>query len=67
MSTQTRAIKILGHRAGDRGWSAHAPQVGGVFGHGESLEAAVSDWRRAAALYREKLRGVGVHRGGHTH
>ena len=55
MSTQTRTIKIVGHRAEDGGWSAHSPQVHGVFGHGESFKEAVSDWRQAATLYRESF------------
>lgn len=55
MSTETHTIKIVGHRADDGGWSTYSPQVRGVFGHGESFEDAVADWRRAAALYRESF------------
>jgi predicted RNase H-like HicB family nuclease len=53
MSTPTHTIKIAGHQAPDGGWSAHSPQVRGVFGHGESFPDAVADWRQAAELYRE--------------
>lgn len=55
MSTTTRTIKIAGHQAEDGGWSAHSPQVRGVFGHGDSFADAVADWRQAAALYRESF------------
>ena len=53
MNPQTRTIKIVGHRADDGGWSAHSPQVRGVFGHGESFSEALADWRQAAEVYRE--------------
>ena len=55
MSTETRTIKLVGHRADDGGWSVHSPQVRGVFGHGESFDDAAADWRQAAALYRESF------------
>lgn len=55
MSIQKRTIKIVGHRADDGGWSTYSPQVHGVFGHGESFEDAVADWRHAAELYRESF------------
>jgi predicted RNase H-like HicB family nuclease len=53
MSTSTHTIKIVGHQAPDGGWSAHSPQVRGVFGHGDTFADAVADWRQAADLYRE--------------
>jgi predicted RNase H-like HicB family nuclease len=57
MSAEARTIWIVGYRAEDGAWSAHSPQVRGVFGYGGSFADAVSDWREAAALYRE-MRGA---------
>lgn len=51
MSTEAE-IAIIGHRAADGGWGTHAPQVRGVFGHGDTFAAAVADWHRAAEGYR---------------
>lgn len=45
-------IAIIGHRAPDGGWGTHAPQVRGVFGHGDTFADAVADWHRAAEGYR---------------
>lgn len=51
--TNEANIAIIGHRAADGGWGTHAPQVRGVFGHGDTFEDAVVDWHRAAEGYRE--------------
>lgn len=46
------SIAIIGHRAADGGWGTHAPQVRGVFGHGDTFAEAVADWHRAAEGFR---------------
>jgi len=53
MSPHQHTIKIVGHHASDGGWSAHSPQVRGVYGHGETFQEAVADWHAAAEVYRD--------------
>jgi predicted RNase H-like HicB family nuclease len=47
------AVLVLADRADDGGWGTFSPHVPGVFGHGDSVDEAVQDWRAAVAFARE--------------